>query len=125
MLPWSPTFLRAGGDTSLIGLLLYLIEMMPLLKRGGGPLLSSLAADAAPDRSLQISSLESTDGAKLFFVISDFSLGLEDLSPSGETYRLTRILFTVLFEVEETIEERGITGPLMTLSGSWSWPLLT
>ena len=39
----SPTFFKIGGETSLIGLFLYLIEISPLLKRGGtGPLLSEL-----------------------------------------------------------------------------------
>ena len=49
-----------------------------------------------------------------FFVISDLSLDYE--ACLEEAPLLTRIFFTVLFEVEEMIEEREMTGPFALLS---------
>lgn len=52
------------------------------------------------------------------FVISDFSLVGEGCLDEFPLFNLIR--FTVLFEVDETIELRGMTGPLAILIESYT-----
>jgi len=81
----SPSYFLAGGDTSLIGLLLYLIEMIPLLKRGAGPLLSSLPREVSLLNAILLitASRDGFDCLGDFFAISD----VVSLPPAGDAWR--------------------------------------
>ena len=91
------------------------MEIKPLLKRGGGPFLSSLGVSG---RSFLDRSFASTVLVALaeFFVISDFVVG--DIISLGDDCLLKRTFFTVLFEVDDTIEAKEITGPFTTFRDS-------
>lgn len=97
------------------------MEMKPLLKRGGGPFLSS---HGVAEQSFFYRSFASTVPLTFaeFFVISDFVVAYVIFF--GEDYLLNRIFLTVLFEVEDTIEAREMTGPFTTLRGSYNLLLL-
>jgi len=87
------------------------MEMKPLLKRGGGPFLSS---HGVAEQSFFYRSFASTVPLTFaeFFVISDFVVGYVIFF--GEDYLLNRIFLTVLFEVEDTIEARVYTSLLLS-----------
>ena len=107
-----------GGDPNLTGLFLYLIDMMPLLNLGAGPLLSSEFWEVS---LLFLVAIILLTTARLFegdfiFVISDFSLGGEGYLDEVPLFR--RIFLTVLLEVEDTIELKGMIGPLTIFTES-------
>ena len=100
---------------------LYFIDMRPLLKRGGGPLLSAeqlpFEVSLRPPFCCCLEAIKRAIAVKFdfydfceFFVISDFSL-------VGVTYLedvplFMRIFLTVLLVVDETIEDSDMMGPL-------------
>jgi len=113
------------------------MEIKPLLKRGGGPLLSSLGVSRRSflDRSFASKLLfipnwfRSTEYRTMvlnkdtvsvtlaeFFLISDFVV--EDIISLENDSLLKRTLFTFLFEVDDTIEAKEITGPFTIFSDS-------
>ena len=90
--------------------------MIPLLNRGGGPLLSSLPFEVSLRLLLAASSFVITfrfgfcDPSD-FFVISDFSLAGVGDAYLDELPLLTRIFLTVLLDVDDMIEAKEMTGP--------------
>ena len=104
--------MRMGGETSLIGLFLYLIEMSPLLNLGAGPLDSSEPCDVSRRRTRSFVSTVRFDFCE-FFVISDFpSLVADGDGCLDEALLLlSRIFFTVLLDTDETMDESEMTGP--------------
>ena len=129
------TFLRIGGETRRIGLRLYLIEIMPLLKRGcfgtcmlpwpallGGAVFFGLLSSFWWSRSWPCWSASPADLKHYceFFVISDFSLWSvvttllwrdtdELLLVLRRIFRLTADLLDL--EADEMIAAREMTGP--------------
>ena len=100
---------------------MYLIEIIPLLKRLGGPLLlSSLQFEGSLFRMAKRVTTDSLGGLQCvcsefcdFFVISDFSLAEQGGGEPclDEPELLMRIFFTALFEVDVKMEFKEITGP--------------